>query len=232
MSWNQQTFGPLAWQMTEYTCSCLIKNCSITFTVCLQVCLSNNKQRHQINPSVNAMWSRRVSLHTETERALEVTRVSCWDPQAHIPLCQRSEVDGNISPLPGLKGHDFELLVKPNITHNQITTLQTLPSLPLHSVSPSPFRKRWLNKAEECGKGVGVWGVAGASQWRWLKTKNSTCGNRISRYVVLPLHGTRMPWARMHASNQATVYTDVGGGRALTDSGRALSRCPCLQSSR
>lgn len=154
MSWNQQTFGPFAWQMTGYTCSCLIKNCSITFTVCLQVCLSNNKQRHHINPSVNAMWS---------GRALEVTRVSCWDPQAHIPLCQRSEVDGNISPLPGLKGYDFELLVKPNITHNQITTLQTPPSLPLHSVSPSPFGKLWLNKAEECGKAGGL----GGSRCEW-----------------------------------------------------------------
>lgn len=52
------------------------------------------------------------------------------------------------------------------------------------------------------------------------------------RYDALPLHGTRTPWARMHASARATVYTVVGGGRALTDGGRAPSRCPCLQSSR
>lgn len=119
-------------------------------------------------PCVNAVWMGRVSLHTETQRELEVTCVSCWDPRAHIPLCQRSEVNGNISPFPGLQGHDFELLIKPSITHIQITTSQTLPQSPQRSVSPSPFGKPWLNKAEECGGDLA--GVSG-SRWPRLKTK-------------------------------------------------------------
>ena len=124
---------------------------------------------------------------------LEVTCISCWGPQADIPLCQRSEVNGNISPFPGLQGRDFELLIKPSITHNQITALPTLPQSPPHSVPPSPFGKPWLNKAEECGGGGKELAGVSGSQWPRLKTKKSTCGSRAPWYVMLPLHGTRTP---------------------------------------
>lgn len=124
------------------------------------------------------------------QRELEVTCISCWDPQAHIPLCQRSEVNGNISPFPGLKGHDFALLIKPSITHNQITASPTLPQSPHHSVPPSPFGKPWLNKAEECGGGGKELAGVSGSQWPRLKTKKSTCGSGAPWYVMLPLHGT------------------------------------------
>lgn len=123
------------------------------------------------------------------QRELEVTCISCWDPQAHIPLCQRSEVNGNISPCPGLQGHDFELLIKHSITHNQITASPTLPQSPPHSV-PSPCEKPWLNKAEECGGGGKELAGVSGSQWPRLKTKKSTCGSRAPWYVMLPLHGT------------------------------------------
>lgn len=107
-----------------------------------------------------------------------------------------------------------------------------LPQSPPHSVPPSPFGKPWFNKAEECGGGGKELAGVSGSQWPRLKTKKSTCGSRAPWYVMLPLHGTRTPWERMHASTEATVCTDIGGGRALIDGGRALSRCPCLQSSR
>lgn len=122
---------------------------------------------------------------------LEVTRTSRWDPQAHIPLCQRSEVNGNISPCPGLQGHDFDLLIKPCISHHQITASLSLPQSPQHSVPLSPFRKLWLNKAEECGGGGKELAGVSGSQWPRLKTKKSTCGSRAPWYIMLPLHGTR-----------------------------------------
>lgn len=59
---------------------------------------------------------------------LEVTCVPWWDPQAHAPLCQRSEVNGNISPLSGLRGRDIELLIQPRITHDQITASNNPPT--------------------------------------------------------------------------------------------------------
>lgn len=125
---------------------------------------------------------------------LEVTCISCWGPQADIPLCQRSEVNGNISPFPGLQGRDFELLIKPSITHNQITALPPLPQSPPHSVPPSPFGKPWFNKAEECGGGGKELAGVSGSQWPRLTTKKSTCGSRAPWYVMLPLHGTRTSW--------------------------------------
>lgn len=80
-------------------------------------------------------------------------------------------------------------------------------SLHLHLQSRGLTRRK---NAEEGGKELA--GASG-SQWQWLKTKNSTCGNRTPWYVVLPLHGTRTPWARMHASTQATVYTRCWRGQ-------------------
>lgn len=134
---------------------------------------------------------REGELCIQRHRELEVTCISCWDPQAHIPLRQRLEVNGNFSPCPGLQGHDFELLIKPSITHNQINASRTPPQSPQHSVPPSPFEKPWLNKAEECGGGGNELAGVSGSQWPRLKTKKSTCGSGASWYVMLPLHGTR-----------------------------------------
>lgn len=108
----------------------------------------------------------------------EVTCIPCWDPQAPAPLCQRSGVNSNISPSPGLWGHDFEQLIKPSIIHNQITALSTLLQTPQHSFPPpSPLEKPWLNKAEECrGEGKELAGVSGSGRPR-LMTRKSTCGS-------------------------------------------------------
>lgn len=145
--------------------------------------------------SLSCGWGFRDSeLCIQRCRELEVTCISCWDPQAHIPLCKRSEVNGNISPCPGLQGHDFDLLIKPSITHDQITASPTLPQSPPHSVPLSPFGKLRLNKAEECGGGGKELAGVSGSQWPRLKTKKSTCGSRtpLVRHASTPWHTRAM----------------------------------------
>lgn len=80
----------------------------------------------------------------------------------------------------------------------------------------------------------GKWGEdpAGASGPGLGPRKTPPVMPAPSWYVKLPIHETRTPRAQVRASAQATGHSEAGGGWALSDSGRALSRCPCLQSSR
>lgn len=115
-------------------------------------------------------------------RDLQTKPVKGWTalrtlgPSGTCMTSQRSEGNSHISAFPGHRGHDFELLIKPSITHNQISSWRT--RQPQHSVPPSPFGG--LNQAEERrGETAGV----------RLEPKHSTCGSHAPWNAVLPLHG-------------------------------------------
>lgn len=81
------------------------------------------------------------------------------------PPCQRSEVNGDISPSLGLRGRDIEPLTEPRITHEQITASDKpshkvlgTDSLHLHLGEPR------LNKAEGRMQGGGGGAERGARQ--------------------------------------------------------------------
>lgn len=147
-----------------------------------------------------------LDLHAE----MQSWRSCAFRGGTPAPLCQRSEVNGDISPFCGLQGRDIELLIEPRITHEQITTSHKpsrkvlgTDSLHLHLGGAR------LNKAEGRMRGglqvpVGQGSGPGKVHRRWL---------RNSRCVSLPLHGTRV-----RASAQADGHREAGrrGGPSPT----------------
>lgn len=149
-----------------------------------------------------------LSTHaqTDTERESLGSRAFHAGPKGahtHTLLCQRSKVNGNISPQRRLLSHDFELLIKPGITHNQITphppSHKVLHTTSLHFDLGCCGRLTRRKNAEE---GKELAGVSGSM----------VAGVRIMSRPVVPtlpgmpcFHFTAHTQAHVRDSAQATV---------------------------
>lgn len=150
--------------------------------------------------------------------------------QRHIYHCAKGQMLMVIShPILASRAVTLSCWLSPTLLMTKL--LPILPQNPQHSVAATPWGSCGLTRRKNMEEG----GEASRCEWESVakaQDQEPTCGIHTPWYAMLPLHGTHAPWAHVHASTQATVSSDVGGGRALDGSGRALSRCPCLQSSR
>lgn len=175
-------------------------------------------------------WLSVFKTQCERQQELEVMCVSCWALQARI--YHRAKVQRLMAiSHPVLAYRAVTLSCWLNLALLTTKLPLSLPSHNVHRAASLHLEEPGLNKAEEC-TGAG--------------TERGRCevgeGSRPTPLMVAPPPPPSMP--RFHsvahahhegtsrASTQATVYGDAGVGEALSSGGRALPRCPCLQSSR